>query len=933
MRNKSVWLFSIVFLLFSLQISFAQKVYVKGQIVDQADNSPMIGVGVLFINPVDTVLKLGNATDLDGNFKIENVTSGKYKIKMSYIGYDTKEIEINVQDQVLDLGVIKLKQALVLLKEVVVEGRQVRAIQKGDTIEYNANAFKTKPDATVQDLVTKMPGVTLENGTVKAQGEAIKKVLIDGKEYFGEDASIALKNLPADIVDKVQIFDRMSDQARFSGFDDGNSQKALNISTKNGMNKGDFGKIYAGYGTNDRYSTGINLNNFKGVRKISLIGISNNINQQNFASQDLLGVLGSSGQNRGGGQGVNRNNPANNFLVGSQSGITRTTSLGLNYSNEIGKKLSLTGSYFFNNANNTTQSLKERTYFLGNGANQLYDETSEGSNNNFNHRFNSRLEYKIDSSNTIIITPKISLQNNRSINILSGLNSLTSTNLLSQIISNSNSTSNGYDLSNDLLFRHKFAKNNRTVSANVTINLNNKTSEISQYSQNRFYFPKDSISIIDQFTYTASKGSTLSSNIIYTEPVGKMGSLMFNYSPTFNKNNSDRITNAYDSIFNDYTKPNTILSNRFDNTTITQRTGLGYRIGNKVFNFMLNANYQNVQMESSQLYPTSLTVKRTFDNVLPMGMFNYKFSQSKNLRMFYRSSTNVPTITQLQNVINNSNPLLLSVGNPDLKQEFSNFLMIRYGQTNTEKATSFQVFTNLTYTSNYIGTSTTIANQNTVLSDQVVLNRGSQLSQPVNLDGYIATNTFLTYGMLIGKLKSNLNWSIGHLYNRSPSLINRATNVSHSNTITSGFSLGSNISKMFDFTLSYSANYNIVQNTIRPAQNNNYFYHLTSAKINWISNMGLLIGVDGSNMLYRGLGSEFNQNYYLLNPYIGYKFWKDNAAEIKMTIFDLLAQNNSVSRTISSAYLEDNRTLVLKRYFMFTLTYNFHKFETDKKAN
>lgn len=381
-------------LLFSLQTSFAQKVSVKGQIVDQTDNSAMIGVGVLLINPADTTIKLGNATDLDGNFRIENVPSGKYKIRTSYIGYDTKEMEISVQNEDVDLGVFKLNQASLTLKDVVVEGRQVRAIQKGDTTEYNANAFKTNPDATAQDLVTKMPGVTLENGTVKAQGEAIKKVLIDGKEYFGEDASIALKNLPAEIIDKVQIFDRLGDQAQFSGFDDGNSQKSLNIVTKKGMNKGDFGKVFAGYGTDDRYSAGVNLNNFKGVRKISLIGISNNINQQNFAAQDLLGVMGSSGgQNRGGqGGGGGRNNPANNFLVGAQGGITRTTSLGLNYSNDIGKKLSVTGSYFFNNANNATQSLKARNYFLGNGATQLYDETSEGNNNNFNHRFNGRVE-------------------------------------------------------------------------------------------------------------------------------------------------------------------------------------------------------------------------------------------------------------------------------------------------------------------------------------------------------------------------------------------------------------------------------------------------------------------------------------------------------------------------------------------------------------
>ena len=303
-RKIFYYLFVALFFLLSSNKIFAQQTQLTGKFLDSKDNSPLVGVGVMLMNKKDTTKIVQSSSDANGKFSFNKVSAGNYKLKTFYIGYKKIEADIIVTGAIQRIGIFKLEQITTKLNAVVVEEKAIRSVQKDDTTEYNANAYKVNTDATSQDLVTKMPGITVENGTIKAQGETLQKVLIDGKEFFGDDASIALKNLPAEVIDKIQIYDKLSDQSQFTGFDDGNSQKTMNIVTKQGKSNGIFGKVYGGYGPdenlNDRFNNGGNLNFFKGKRRISIIGLSNNINQQNFSTQDLLGVTGGSG---GGGKG------------------------------------------------------------------------------------------------------------------------------------------------------------------------------------------------------------------------------------------------------------------------------------------------------------------------------------------------------------------------------------------------------------------------------------------------------------------------------------------------------------------------------------------------------------------------------------------------------------------------------------------------------
>jgi len=932
---------STLFLLLIISFtSVAQQLQViKGQIINKKTKEPLLGVLVTAINRQDSTNRKTASTDNNGNFTITNLKYGNYLIRTSYIGFLKLEFTTLINAETEDLGIIKIEQSNSQLKDVTISEKAIRSQQKGDTTEYSANAYKTNPDANVQDLVTKMPGITVENGTVKAQGENVQKITIDGKEFFGDDVALALKNLPAEVVDKIQVFDRQSDQAQFTGFNDGNTVKAINITTKSGKSNGKFGRLYAGGGTDERYTAGGNLNIFKGKQRISILGLSNNINQQNFGSQDLLGLANTGNQGRGGmggrgfggggfgGGGMGGGNPSSNFLVGNQGGINTSNLGGINFSDTWGKKLNITGSYFFNQTNNTTDNELQRITILNGGTSQFFNQNSISTSQNQNHRFNVRLEYNLDSNNAIILSPKLSFQDNNSVSNILGKNEFNGI-LLNQTNTTNTSQNSGVSLNNNILYRHKFTKQGRTISFNLGTDINDKNGASTLAANNRYFTPTDSTALIEQKTITSGNNIAHSGVINFTEQVGKNGMLMLNYSPSYSINSNNKETNNKDTANKEYNLFNNALSSNFENTINTQRGGFNYRlkIGEKA-NFMVGANYQYVLLEGTQKTPTEFKVQKTFNNILPGAMFSYQFNKKSNMRIFYRTNTNAPSISQLQTVIDNSNPLSLSTGNADLKQEYSNTFVTRFGFSNPDKGKTFYLFINANATQNYIGNTTYTARDSVENINGIILTRGSQLSNPENFDGYYNINSFITYGFPVKKLKSNLNLNLGTTYSRTPSKINNLTNFANTYVLTSGFALGSNISEKVDFSVSYTAFYNIVENSINAKLNNNYFYQISAAKLNLLPWKGLVFRTEITNTYYTGLGNGFDQNFFLWNGGIGYKFLKNNAAELMLNTFDILNQNNNISRTVSGNFIENNRTQVLNRYFMLVFTYNIRSFK------
>jgi Outer membrane protein beta-barrel family/CarboxypepD_reg-like domain len=920
MSTRLLILCSLLLLSFNIA---AQSYNVTGRITEEKDNGTLIGVSVTITKAVDTSFKTGTVTDAGGNFQISGLAAGKYSLHLDYLGYTANNRIITISDKDVALGTLTMKSVSKEIKGVTVQGKQVRAEQKGDTSQFYADAYKTHPDATGEDLVTKMPGVTSDNNGVKVNGENVQQVYVDGKPFFGTDPSLALKNMPAEIIDKIQIFDKLSDQSTFTGFDDGNSQKTMNIITKRSKGEGTFGKVYAGYGTDDRYIAGGNYNIFNGDQRISILGLTNNINQQNFSSQDLLGVSGGSGQNRGGRGGGGGG--GNNFMVGQQGGNTTTNSFGINYSDNWGKKIKVSGSYFFNSTDNVNNSDLTRNYFTSADSTNVYHEYDNSETKNYNHRANVRFEYNIDSMNSIIFTPGISFQNNNSTSGSTANDSISRI-LFSQSNTSNTAKNNGFSSNNNLLIQHKFKKQRRTISLNVSSSINDKTGNGTYYSNNQFY-DTASLShsqVFNQYYNQDNSGYSISPNVTYTEPIGKKGQLMATYNPSYSKSNSDKETYDSSIVYLD-----TLYSNKYNTTYLTQKGGLSYRVGDRKLTFTIGANLQYATLSGERTFPHTFNIERNFTDVLPTATFNYRYADGRNLRINYRTNTTAPSVTQLQDVVDINNPLLLKTGNANLKQDYEQTLFIRYGLTKKKSANSFFLNVYANYINDYIAnaTYTTSTYVNPVSHDTVKINKGSQLTVPVNLDGYVNTRTFLTYGLPVKSIKSNLNLNGGFNFTRTPGKVNDVVNYSSNYIPSGGIVLSSNVSEKLDFTLSYSGNYNIVNNTSKSVANNNYYNHTASFRINYIFLKHFVFNTNITENYYTAFSSTGNQDFYLWNAFLGYKFLKNNALEARISAYDILNQNKSINRTVTETYIENSNTQVLKQYFMFQLTYTIRNFK------
>ncbi|HEX7072091.1 MAG TPA: TonB-dependent receptor, partial [Rhodothermales bacterium] len=486
---------------------------ITGTITDAADSTALPGVNVVIMQRADTTRFWAGVTNVSGAFDVSVPAPGDYRLRASFVGYKTLESPLRIVGPITNLDTLSLQADVLGLGEIVVEDVQERFRMRGDTTVFNADAFKVNRDASAQDLVAKMPGVVVQDGQVQAQGEQVQRVTVDGREFFGSDPTVALRNLPAEIIQSVEVFDRQSDQAQFTGFNDGNTQKTINIVTRTGMNNGQFGKVYGGYGADERYITGGNINIFDGDRRISIIGLANNVNQQNFAFEDLLGMMGGGGgfgggggrggmmrmgggPPRGGGGGGNFRfggggggggfNPGD-FLVGQQGGLNSTVAVGLNYSEDWGEKAEFSGSYFFNRMANSNEALLDRQLFLPDSPTQFYTETTTTTSTNYNHRLNARLEYEFDESNSLMVRPRVSFQDNNARNLLFGANSMSEGDLLNRTTNDYRSDNAGFTSSTDILFRHRFPKQGRTISANAEVGLNDRWGDTDQLAETIFF--------------------------------------------------------------------------------------------------------------------------------------------------------------------------------------------------------------------------------------------------------------------------------------------------------------------------------------------------------------------------------------------------------------------------------------------------------------
>jgi hypothetical protein len=912
---------------------------VEGILQDATDKTPVPGATIKLIGSGASSKSYSTVSNNKGTFLFSDIPAGTYTLIATSIGYQDKSTVVNIGSNTNDLGIIKVAKGAKTLQTVVVKDEAPTIKQKNDTMEFGASQYKVNPDATSEDLIKKMPGITVDKntGAVTAMGENVQKVTVDGRDFFGNDATATLRNLPADIIDKIQVFDKLSDQAQLTGFDDGNTTKAINIVTKVDMRNGNFGRIYAGYGTDDRYSAGGNVSFFNGDRRISFIGLMNNVNLQNFQTQDLLGVT-NSGNRGGGGQrggGGGAGGGGNNFTVGQQNGIAKTNSIGVNYNDSWGKKIDVTASYFFNNSNTSNNQNINQQNIITKDSSNYYEENTLSDSRNYNNRVNFRMTYKIDSSNTILLTSYLNFQSNNSLNDVTGINYIDEAlqNKISQTANNLTSEQHGNNLSNQVLFRHAFKKRGRSISLGITNSSSDKLGNNYLNAINIYSIPTITTDTIQQYSNLKNHNNTYSFNLVYTEPISKKTLMQVNYNPSFQVNSADQETSNFDNGTSKYSLPDTSLSNKFNNTYNSQTTGVTFRTGDRNNFVSAGISYQYSELKSDQVFPGVSHIDNVYNNILGNAFARFKFNAKSNLRIIFRSTVSPPSVTQLQNVINNTNQFFYTTGNPALQQQYNNSLIVRYNYTNTPKAQSFFANIFLQTVNNYVANATYTAAKDSVLTNSIILNKGSQISKPVNLNGYVSARSFFTYATPLKFMKSNINFNGGVSFTNLPGLLNSVENVSKTFNYNLGTVLSSNISQYIDFTLSYSANINTVKNSIQPSLNNNYFQQTAGFSANLLTKKGLFFNNDLTNQYYHGLTGTDNTNYWLWNIAIGQKFLKKQMGELKLSVFDLLKQNRSISRNVTSSYIQDVNNQVLQQYFMLTFTYKLKTFGKGKPSD
>ncbi len=896
---------------------------IRGKLVDSSIRQSLSAATVSVLNAADSVVVASKASDKDGAFAIGRIPFGQYILKVSYTGYETQyqSFTLGTDSALLNTGDIFMQTQANMLQGVVVKTSPI--VIKKDTVEYNASMFGTKPNATAEDVLKKLPGVEVDkDGNIKAQGETVQRILVNGKRFFGDDPKLATKNLPQDVIDKIQVFDDQSDQSKFTGFDDGNRVKTINITTKKNLQKGYFGKVVAGIGNKDLYDEAGTISRFNGDQQVTVIGQFNNTNKQNFTAQD---ILGSSSQGRGGGGGGLLQSLNNN----GNGGLTKTLAGGLNFHDVWGKQTDFTGSYFYNNMQLTREQLINTENFYPGDTSIFNDQDLISASRNINQRVNTALETKFDSLNSMVIRVNGSYQqsfyqSDITTNTLKGL-----TNSISNSDAHVNSTNEGYNGSADILFRHRFLKKGRTFSLSLNLGGNSNNGNGNNYSVNN-YFENDSTSIINQQYNSKREGSSIGTTLSYTEPVGKHSMIELNYNYSYSKNQSDRFTYNFDSTAKEYIIPDSLLTNTYNDSYQSNRVSLNYRIQKENFNISFGSGVQ-FGTQTSENTSKHILIKQQYTNLYPSANLNYKFSKSTNLRFFYNGRTAQPSVGQLQPVADNSDPLNIRLGNPSLKQSFTNSGRLLFTSFNSSNMHNIFASINAGFIQNNIVNATT-----------TILSTGVDTIRPVNMNGAYNLSASFNYGFPLKNPKSNLNFGTNFFDNRSVGLITTLDSATAKDPLTKrnittnyGFSesirFTTNLKENFDVNFTATPAYNIARYSVQPLQNANYFSLLLSTEATYFTKSGWILSSDFGYTYYGGRSLGYNTSVPLLNAAIAKQLFKNKQGEIRLTVYDLLNQNVSITRNITENYAQDVQTKLLTRYALLTFTYNLKNFKAPEK--
>jgi hypothetical protein len=913
--------FVFALLLFGLgstaSLAQGRKGEVKGRLWDATHKEALSYATIAVYTAQDTTLVTFRVSDEKGHFRVPSLALDQpLRIVVTMTGYKVfrKEFSLTANDPVRDLGQIDMTQADNMLGEVIIESEAPPIVVRKDTLEFNANSFKTLPTALLEDLLKKLPGVSVDgSGNIAVNGKAVNKILVDGKEFFGTDPKVASRNLPADMIDKVQVVNDPDALRKDPDMSVNEIPQVINLKLKKGIKQGAFGKLYAGKGNDGRYEGGGILNIFRDTTQVSLLGYSNNLNRPGFGFEDIsrIGGFNRSGMNMimmrsDGGIAVNGIS-----FGATEEGIQQSSGAGGNFNTLLKGGVKLNLQYFFggidanlNQIVNSAQHLEKDTI----NSRRTRDNTNESRN----HKIGGRIDWKIDSVTNVSFTPSITLANSFS-NQVALTRTFQNTNEVLNRSDNRQQIDNGAKtFSGNLSFdRSSRRKKGRMFNFFGTYNFNDGDQE--QYYQvfNEFFRPQFSTGELNQLRDNAVASRSVNASFAYTEPFSKSLSAVFRYNAEYFQDNNE--VNTYNAISEnqEYTQLVPGLSDE------VQREGMRHYLTTG-----LKWKVKDLTLQPGLRF-TRLDIDNTFQKVAPVPQeYFYVFpSLNINWKQFYLSySVNVrePSAADLQPVTDQSNPLFILRGNPQLSPTFSNSVNLNYRQTDSKRSITYYAYLSGSISKDAVTRARTL--------DRTT---GVQTTQPVNTDGnwdlYGNASVNRDY-KFDGKKQFTLGMSMNFSYVRTLILINNLRGYGQTLNLNPRLEARVNLNDKFEFNETFSIGTRSSRYENNLFQNLNYFTRSSRTgavlrmpkKLVWEATFDYSYNSNVAPGLRKDVGR--------LNAAVTYLFMKNDRAQLKLSVFDLLDQNISTYRSIRENLIEDYQTVVLRRYGLLTFTYNIRNF-------
>lgn len=909
--------FMLLALLYSCVVTLGQG-SIKGKLTDSATKQSLSLATITVFKAKDTAIITYRLSDPQGEFRVPGIPLGLLcRVVITFSGYRVyrKEFELSEGQSTLDLGTISLVNDATSLDEVIVFAERPPVTVKKDTIEFNATAFKTLPTALVEDLLKKLPGVDVDKeGNITVNGRPVNRILVDGKDFFGGDPKVATRNLPADIIDKIQVTDDKDQANKDLDVAQGNLGQVINLKLKRAIKQGWFGKAYAGGGSDERYEAGGIVNLFRDTLQASILGFSNNVNKPGFGMGDIqsLGGFQRSGINSmmvssNGGYALNGIS-----FGGLGNGITTSTGAGMNVNNQFGKKVTANFQYFYGQNNSKVGSISNTQQFFDDTTLTTRNITNQNSDD-YNHRIGGRVKWKVDSLSDFTFIPALTFQKNLSERNLNSSSFSNYQPLLNESVNLQNYKSQSVGYSHEMFYNKNFRKKGRTLYLNNSINTN--ATDIDQYNdvRNRFFDNGTTETRLNQFRDREQNTFRTSLQINYLEPLTKKLSLRLINTSEYFKDNDDlstfnlTSTGKYDSV-------NNILSNGLKRSGFRNNASVGLRWALKSLTITPAVNFQSLNIDNRFL--KNPAIDQNFFYVLPSLNINYKA-----LAIGYRVTAQEPNATDLQPVVDNSNPLYLQLGNPSLVPSISHNINVNFYKYDNKRLVNYNVYVNGNI------------QDDAVVRARTVDDKGVQVTVPINVDGIWRFQSSLGINK---QFKFNTKWQLSlqsnmwATYNKSIVIVNN--NRSSQNVFSLGPSagIGFNYNDKFELNQRYSIDWNRSRYDSPAYSDLEVITHYATTDFvvrlpkNWVWESSL-------DYRYNSNAAPGIQKSYLRwNAGLNFLFLKDQKGQLKFFVYDLLNQNINVSRVVRENYILDNQTTVLRRYFMLTFTYNIRTFKAGK---